>query len=86
MNPNDVRRRFTDDQLIQLHDEGLTQKEVARALGVQASRVRIQARRLGLSWRKWGTRIAKIPDDALFISLIALMYFREDLLQKEPQP
>ncbi len=41
-------RTFTDKQLIDLHAEGLNDREKAERLGVSRSRVRVRRRRLGI--------------------------------------
>ena len=43
-----MKRKFTDEQLIKLHGEGLTQKEIAQQLNCSGATVCTHAKRLGL--------------------------------------
>jgi DNA-binding NarL/FixJ family response regulator len=42
------RRKFSDEQLIQLHGQGLNAKEIAKQLGISEATVLTHAKRLGL--------------------------------------
>lgn len=45
-------RKFTDDNLRELHSQGLTVKEIAEKLGVSETTVLRHARKLGLSLKR----------------------------------
>ncbi|WXG41455.1 MAG: HTH domain-containing protein [Candidatus Freyarchaeum deiterrae] len=47
-----VSRKFTDDDLKQLHSRGLTLREIAEKLGVSEVTVLKHARRLGLTLKR----------------------------------
>ena len=44
-------RKFSDEQLIELHGQGLNVREIAEQLEVSKSTIRFHARRLGLKFR-----------------------------------
>ncbi len=60
------RRKFTDEQLIQLHSDGLSIPKLASQLGVSQQPVRKRMKKLGLkaNWKRGGvTRYKKVGAD-----------------------